>query len=96
MPPRPANVVATAIAADATAELRIVNRPGGHLSFEIVAWSNLEDAGGNPHHVWHIFHPVAAFITDSFDTAVEAALTDARARLLSVGPVTRVEREQGR
>jgi hypothetical protein len=94
IPPRPANVLAVVQATDGTAEIRIVQKADGRLSFELVAWTNFEDAGGDPHHTWHIFPPELALITDSFDTALDAALVDARARKLSVGPVTRLVHEQ--
>jgi hypothetical protein len=91
IPSREANVLAVAKATDGTAELRIIRRSDQNFSFEIVAWTNFEDAGGGAHHVWHTFHPELAVITDSFEAAVAAALADARARMLPVGPFSRVD-----
>jgi len=95
IPPRPTNVVAAALACDGTAELRIVHRPSGRFSFEVVAWTNFVDAGGNPHHRWHTFHPEVTLVTDSFKVVLEAALEDARARMLPIGPMSRVGDEPG-
>src|SRR5262245_55812816 len=91
VPARSSAVVAFSSSADGTAELRILKRPDGYFSFEVVAWTNFEDAGRNPHHVWHTFHPALAHVSDSFDTVVEAALDDARARQLVLNPMVRVE-----
>jgi hypothetical protein len=91
IPPREANVLAVATAIDGTAELRIIRRSDQKFSFEIVAWTNFEDAGGGAHHVWHTFHPELAVITDSFETAVAAALADVRSRMLPVGPLSGVD-----
>jgi hypothetical protein len=91
IPPRPSNVVAAAFADDGTAELRIIRRQDGFLSFEIVARTNFEDAGGSSHHIWYVFHPEAALITDSFNRALESAMLDAKGRKLSLGPIVTLD-----
>jgi hypothetical protein len=90
LPPPESHVVAVAKATDGSAEVRIVRRAGGRYSFEIVAWTNFEDAGGTAHHRWNTFQPEFALVTDSFTAAVEAAQEDARARMLFIGPITRI------
>jgi hypothetical protein len=86
VPEREENVVAFAPASNGTAEVRIIRKSPMHFSFEIVAWTNFEDAGGNPHCMWHVFTPEKAFVTDSFDTALREANADSKQRNLSIGP----------
>jgi hypothetical protein len=46
VPERKENVVAVASANNGTAEVRIIQKSPVQFSFEIVAWTNFEDAGG--------------------------------------------------
>jgi len=85
------NTVALARARDGSAEVRVIRRKDGLFTFEIEAWTNFEDAGGQPHLQWHTFHPEVATLTDSFDTIVELALADATARRLELMAVELVE-----
>jgi hypothetical protein len=84
LPIPPTNVVAIARARDGSAELRIVRRSDGLLTFEIEAWTNFEDAGGQPHLQWHTFHPAMTTLSDSYETIVEEALADAMTRRLEL------------
>ena len=84
-PPPRAGTVAIARADDGTAEVRIVRRPDGLLTFEIEAWTNFADAGGGAHVQWHTFHPAAAVLTDSIERIIELATLDAQERGLMVG-----------
>ena len=90
LPVPPANVVAVARARDGSAELRIVRRADGLLTFEIEAWTNFEDAGGQPHLQWNTFYPATATLSDSFQTIVEAAFADAMTRRLELTSLERI------
>lgn len=91
-PARGVDVIAVARATGGDAELHIVRRRDGLLTFEFLAWTNFEDAGRMPHHVWHTFAPADAFVTDSFDTVVAAALRDADTRQLTLAAIERIEK----
>jgi len=80
-------MVAVARSTDSTAEVRVIRRPDGHYSFVVEAWTNFEDAGGAPHHVWHTFFPERALIAGSLEVAVQSALLDARSRSLTLKPL---------
>lgn len=91
LPSLPTNTVATARSTDGSAEVRILRKKDGLFTFEIEAWTNFEDAGGQPHLQWHTFHPERATLTDSFDAIVELALADATARRLELKAVELLE-----
>jgi hypothetical protein len=55
----------------------IFRRPNGAIGFQYVAWVKFADAGGDPHHLWHVFPPKANLITDSLETAKTEAEADA-------------------
>ena len=86
VPEREENAIAFALANNGTAEVRIIQKSPERFSFEVVAWTNFEDAGGNPHCIWHVFQPEKAFVTGSIDTALLEAQADATERNLSIGP----------
>ena len=80
-------VLAVASSVDGCAETRIVRMPEEGYSFEVEAWTNFEDAGGNPHLAWHTFHPQFATRTQSLEAAVQLAEEDAKERGLSLRPM---------
>ena len=84
IPARPGNVIAVAGSTDGSAELRILSRSDGIFTFEVEAWTNFEDAGGQPHLQWHTFHSEIATFTDSFEKIVEVAHADAKTRCLEL------------
>jgi len=90
IPPRPPGTVAFAESADGTAEVRIVRRADGLLTFEIEAWANFEDAGGGAHVTWHTFHPSGAVLTETLDQIVEYAKLDSLERGLRLGSFHRI------
>ena len=83
-PPRGPEVIAAAMSRDGTADVHVVRRPDGHYTYVVEAWTNFPDAGGNPHYTWHTFHSPTGLITDSYDTAVSAAVQDAQSRGLEI------------
>ena len=94
-PTPPPGIVAIARALDGTAEVRIAQRGDGLCTFEIEAWTNFEDAGGQPHLQWHTFYPPHATRTDSLDRAIELALADAAERGLAVGAIEYLQADSG-
>ena len=83
-PLAPSTVVLAAMSTAGDAEVRIVRRGDGLYTFEIVAWTNFCDAGGNPHHQWHTFQSPTGFLSDSLETAIDEAVRDAQNRRLPI------------
>jgi hypothetical protein len=64
----------------------VFQRSNGTLGFRYLAWVNFADAGGEPHHLWHVFLPKANLITDNLETAKAEAEADATQCGAEFGP----------
>jgi len=95
MPAPRRGTVAIARAEDDSAEVRIVKRYDGLLTFEIEAGANFADADGGAHVTWHTFHPAGAVLTDELERIVEFATQDASARGLRLRPFKAVDGTAG-
>jgi hypothetical protein len=70
--------VAAALSRDGFVDLRVLRRADGTYTYQIEAWTNFEDAGGNPHCQWHSFEPSAGTIAATFEVAADEAIREAK------------------